>query len=720
MASANPCDTHPRLAVIFSEVGGVPISFPLGSDGVAHVTALRLSLRFQMSEDFMFIDEEVYDAQSGDLIHTIGQSPVCDGDSKQWLLNAGRYRVYGVSDSVMAASTELITPHRSSTGTVQLTPATQVKVEHAEELITILSDDSDGISPAVASPIRSPLVISSLPESSHRSPNPLSHPPPLVGPLKSISIVDSLKRIRASKGVRNVFKTLDFDSLDIQRVKFLPPTFNGDVLFELPPVDTSGPFHMMQGMDKRHDGHAWSKSITSNIKSDMSLTFRTSTCIGHLRCENQDCEYTSRIHRTAPVNEREWDGFTITTIPVGQPAPAGSSLVCKICKVPPVCVATCAARIYYVYGAANMTRACLHLGIHEHPVKIGEDQEIKERTRKLIEEQVERTPKATNSAIIMEASKELVGELLIDPEGAPVRKYDLEELVPVLEKCKYMSSPSTKNDVTAFRYIRRFGVMDGIAKLRGCSHWAYVQENKFPGQGSDSDKVFVFKMSEVGPGSGVDLVNRMQPGGDLEHAWIMFDHVKRVKHWTTMACHVYDSAYCRVMTIAVCDMQSEDAVAQMVLWKNLNDVMARHSVTKPKFKGFMADSAQGNWNAVRVIYGSGDATIPMKDQERTCLFHWAQSLEKHTKADIRADLQHQHRQLCRQYKNAASADESETRYLAIRAWWLSSGATTEQGLSRLELWLAFWHFRYRQWGGFMQLVRLAVLHQFGYDTIYSN
>jgi hypothetical protein len=94
--------------------------------------------------------------------------------------------------------------------------------------------------------------------------------------------------------------------------------------------------------------------------------------------------------------------------------------------------------------------------------------------RKLIEEQVEKTPKATNSAIVMEASKELVGELLINPNGAPVRKYDLQELVPVLEKCKYISSPSIKNDVTAFRYIRSFEVMDGIATLRGCSHWAYI------------------------------------------------------------------------------------------------------------------------------------------------------------------------------------------------------------------------------------------------------
>jgi hypothetical protein len=59
---------------------------------------------------------------------------------------------------------------------------------------------------------------------------------------------------------------------------------------------------------------------------------------------------------------------------------------------------------------------------------------------------------------------------LLDPEGASARKFDLEELIPVLDKCEYMSSPSSKNDVTTFKYIRRFGVMDGIAMLRGYSH----------------------------------------------------------------------------------------------------------------------------------------------------------------------------------------------------------------------------------------------------------
>jgi hypothetical protein len=269
----------------------------------------------------------------------------------------------------MAVSTELVTSHHSSTGTVQLTPISRVKVEQGAELITILNNDSDGNSPAVPPPHRSPLNISTPPDSMKRTPTWITHE-------KCLSVVDLLKRPWVSKGARNAFRNLDYDSLDIRRVQFLPPTFDGNVFFELPLVDTSA-LHTqsksMQGMDKHHDGHAWTKTVTSHIKNDMNLTFRTSTCAGHLRCGNQNCEFTTRVHRTSPVNELEWDGFTPTPFSVGHPASAGSSLVCKICKVPPVCIATCAARIYYVSRAANMTRACLHLGVHEHPVKVGED-----------------------------------------------------------------------------------------------------------------------------------------------------------------------------------------------------------------------------------------------------------------------------------------------------------------------------------------------------------
>jgi hypothetical protein len=73
-------------------------------------------------------------------------------------------------------------------------------------------------------------------------------------------------------------------------------------------------------------------------------------------------------------------------------------------------------------------------------------------------------------------------------------------------------------------------------------------------------------------GSGTNLVTRMQPIGGLQNV-CMFDHVKCVASWTTMACHVYNSAYCKVMTIEVCDIHSKDMEAQQVMWTKLNDTM---------------------------------------------------------------------------------------------------------------------------------------------------
>ena len=86
---------------------------------------------------------------------------------------------------------------------------------------------------------------------------------------------------------------------------------------------------------------------------------------------------------------------------------------------------------------------------------------------------------------------------------------DFNDLVLVLDKCKYIISPSIRNEVSLFKHFRKFGIIDSITKLRGASKWAFVQESKFPGHGTDMDKVIVFKILEVGPGSSLDLVKRM-------------------------------------------------------------------------------------------------------------------------------------------------------------------------------------------------------------------
>jgi hypothetical protein len=118
--------------------------------------------------------------------------------------------------------------------------------------------------------------------------------------------------------------------------------------------------------------------------------------------------------------------------------------------------------------------------------------------------------------------------------------------------------------------------MDNTMDLKEKSKFVFIHKNKFPGQ--SKGKVFVFKMSVDCPSSGVDLVKRMQVGEDLEHCWLIFDHVKRVAEWTTMACYVYNSKYCKVMTIAMCNMQSEDAEAQELYWKNPSNTMMNHGL----------------------------------------------------------------------------------------------------------------------------------------------
>jgi hypothetical protein len=71
-------------------------------------------------------------------------------------------------------------------------------------------------------------------------------------------------------------------------------------------------------------------------------------------------------------------------------------------------------------------------------VKVGKNHLFKKKTCTFIGEQVEKPSKVTNSTI-MDATKELVEELLLHLKDAPTRNFDLEELVLVFYKHKYMS-----------------------------------------------------------------------------------------------------------------------------------------------------------------------------------------------------------------------------------------------------------------------------------------
>jgi hypothetical protein len=57
--------------------------------------------------------------------------------------------------------------------------------------------------------------------------------------------------------------------------------------------------------------------------------------------------------------------------------------------------------------------------------------------------------------------------------------------------------------------------------------------------------------------NGVELVKIMTKG-NLKTSWVMFDHIKRMHDWTTMGAHVYDHFCYHLLTIALCEMKTED------------------------------------------------------------------------------------------------------------------------------------------------------------------
>ena len=334
--------------------------------------------------------------------------------------------------------------------------------------------------------------------------------------------------------------------------------------------------------------------------------------------------------------------------------------------MPPMCCSTCKPRIYFVYNDnLEMTRAAINLGDHGHPVARGMYRDSTEVICRLIAEQVAKTPTATNSAITLFASKDFLGNYLFHNGEGEKKMLKAEEMKEVMDRFQYLSSPSIRNVISSFRSNNHGGIIDNIMTMKRESKFEFIHYSVFPGQGKE--KVYIFKMLREGPGSGVDLVRRMQLVGDVQNAWLMFDHMKRMKEWTTMACHVYNTEYKKVMTIAMYNMQSKDTEVQVQFWQTLNAIMHRHGVINPNFKGIMANSTMANWNAVRIVNGSGSTNVEMENCERTCLLHWNTSLHKHMQKYIKEVFQHQHITLCKQYKDSENMDQAEVRYLAIQS-----------------------------------------------------
>lgn len=70
------------MAIVCVEGATVPTSFPVGDDGLDVVSAFSLSLTFHLQVQTVHVDEEVFDAETRTLTHTVRQLSTVNEDGK--------------------------------------------------------------------------------------------------------------------------------------------------------------------------------------------------------------------------------------------------------------------------------------------------------------------------------------------------------------------------------------------------------------------------------------------------------------------------------------------------------------------------------------------------------------------------------------------------------------------------------------------------------------
>jgi hypothetical protein len=105
-----------QMAKLRSHGIGVPILFPIDAHDIVVVSGLHLSIRFSLQASSIWLEREIFHPNTGLLLHTLHEtSKLTDNGNVVWEFGTGNYRVYGLPDSQMGVSLEILTPLRWTT-----------------------------------------------------------------------------------------------------------------------------------------------------------------------------------------------------------------------------------------------------------------------------------------------------------------------------------------------------------------------------------------------------------------------------------------------------------------------------------------------------------------------------------------------------------------------------------------------------------------------------
>ena len=524
-----------------------------------------------------------------------------------------------------------------------------------------------------------------------------------------LSAMDSALNLNgASELCKFMKRRIANNDLDHRRVRCLPRSYNGDIVFELPPADAGRQKGAgLRDMDRDNDCHWWTRMMktSANLRPKNRYQVNKATCTGVLECINLRCPYALK---KGCRNQSSWKGRPNVSNPfkVGEIVP-DSGLVCGHCSQRPMCTGACDAQMFYVYPNTDVddmvlkhsSRLAVHMGFHNHPPREVFGRESIRRATELIDKHVSVDSFATPSRVRNFAARDLLREL------HPDATMDLseEEKQEIFDSLGVLGSQSKYTAL--LRSVRILkepkSEFEMLMHIQRHSLFPCIQRYRLPGQGSKSDRAFILKMTEKGDGSGVDILRRMQKGGPLEGTWVMFDVMHRINTgWLTFSAHVYDHNYRGLCTIFTCELMSEDAESQETAWREMISVAKEKGLTSIEIHGFMADNAQAGWIAVRNVFFDG---LPNPGRERSDCFHFKKSLRQHTLDCILPQKHEEHYELWGRLVQAKSYVLAYHIGEEIRAWW-RKGNSVSGKLKELEAWLAWWIIRWRLWGNYIRLV----------------
>ena len=240
-------------------------------DGVVNITKIQLAVRFRLQLGTILVEREVRD-ESGVLLNTITEASFGEASVRLWKLFPGSYTCMGIP-TTRFSEPSILTPDTRSSG------IGKEPLESWKDIQYLSDSNSDG-SPTLGSV-------------DHMDSNQLTDPPPSfasdyiqpsVG--KERSVIEALKSLVRLLGSTNEVRNLDYESINVTHVVFLPQQYDGNVVFEFPPaISVPGDVaSQMEGMERKHDGHPWCKIFTTNIKNDVDLVLRKSLCAGKFEC----------------------------------------------------------------------------------------------------------------------------------------------------------------------------------------------------------------------------------------------------------------------------------------------------------------------------------------------------------------------------------------------------------------------------------------------------